>query len=321
MAGALGGRATRWTAICGLAALAGVLWINAHSYPASAAFPGRNGLIAFTKYALAGGPNVFTIHADGSHQRQLTNGDTAGFSPAFSPNGRKIVFGRDTDPSGTASYDLFTMRPDGSHKHQLTHTSTSEYAPQFSPTGRKIVYQVGSAGIFTIRIDGTHTHPLTNGGTDFAPTFSPDGRRIVFVRYAGMTDPEIVTMRADGTHQRQLTHNDDSDTNPDYSPNGEKIVWSGYRGRPEDILIMNADGTHQRNLTKNQLFEFDPVFSPNGTRIAYDSSPVTPGKRGAGGDDYEIFVMHVDGSHRHALTHNGLPDMEPSWQPKHRRHH
>jgi TolB protein len=173
-------------------------------------------------------------------------------------------------------------------------------------------------GIFTVHTDGTHEQQLTAEGTDGDPSFAPNGRHIVFVHYVGVSS-EIFTMKPDGSHLHRLTHNDQSDSNPSYSPDGRKIVWSGYRGRPEDILVMDADGKHQRNLTKNALYEFGPVVSPDGNRIAFSSSPGSPGKRGTGGDDAEIFVMHRDGSHRHALTHNQTFDTTPDWQPKHRR--
>jgi Tol biopolymer transport system component len=318
MSAVLRGKA-RGLALLGAAAiLVTAIAVALLSRSAHAAFPGRNGLIAFAGYA-AGDGEIYTVHKDGSHQRQLTHNAAEDTGPAFSPNGRKIVYVHDVDPTPGGHYELFAMKPDGSHKHQLTHTDDGAYDPAFSPNGKKIAFTTGQGtGIFTVNSDGTHEHQVTDAPDDLNPSFAPNGRHIVFVHYVGVT-PEIFTMRPDGSHLRRLTHNDQSDTNPSYSPDGKKIVWSGYRGRPEDILVMNADGTHQRNLTKNALYEFDPVFSPDGTKIAFYSSPGSPGKRGAGGNDAEIFVMHRDGSHRHALTHNETFDQSPDWQPKHRR--
>jgi hypothetical protein len=53
--------------------------------PAHAAFPGKNGKIAFE-----GKPrSIHTIRPDGSHQRRLTRN---GGEPAFSASGKRIAF-------------------------------------------------------------------------------------------------------------------------------------------------------------------------------------------------------------------------------------
>jgi dipeptidyl aminopeptidase/acylaminoacyl peptidase len=60
--------------------------------PAKAAFPGKNGAIAFTSDR-DGQPEVYRMRANGSHQRRLS--DTAGVangSPQWSADGQKIVF-------------------------------------------------------------------------------------------------------------------------------------------------------------------------------------------------------------------------------------
>jgi hypothetical protein len=72
-------------AACGVAAVAKL-------EPAKAAFPGKNGAIAFTS-ARDGQPEVYRMRATGSHQRRLS--DTAGVangSPQWSADGQKIVF-------------------------------------------------------------------------------------------------------------------------------------------------------------------------------------------------------------------------------------
>src|SRR4051812_34329623 len=62
--------------------------------PAHAAHPGANGLIAFVR-VVDGHSHLFTIHADGTGEQQLTFSksfdDTA---PDWSPDGTKIAFQR-----------------------------------------------------------------------------------------------------------------------------------------------------------------------------------------------------------------------------------
>jgi hypothetical protein len=66
-----------------VAVLAGLL---ASAAPASAAFPGRNGDLVFTRANA-----VWTAHADGTGQRKLAE---SGSEPVWSADGRRIVFTR-----------------------------------------------------------------------------------------------------------------------------------------------------------------------------------------------------------------------------------
>ena len=54
------------------------------------------------------------------------------------------------------------------------------------------------------------------GDYAFEPVFSPDGERIAFVGAGQQALPHIWTMRADGTHARQLTHGHVVDLQPDW---------------------------------------------------------------------------------------------------------
>lgn len=300
-------------------------WIAMHSRPAHAAFPGKNGLITFSGDR-DGDFEIFTIHADGSHRRQLTHNGTEDDAPAFSANGRKIVFTRDVDLTNFLHREVFTMNRDGSHQHQITDDAVADkLSPGFSPNGKKVVYW-GSGGIETISVDGGTPHQLThNAYQDARPTWSPNGKKIAFESTVGDLDGEIYTMEPDGSHRHALTDNAKSERDPNYSPDGSRIVVSGTRtvhGNTQDeLLVMNANGTHERNVTKSSSFELSPAFSPNGKLILFTNSPISPGKRGAEDTDFELLTIHPDGKHRHALTHNSTSDYSPDWQPKHRHHH
>jgi TolB protein len=58
---------------------------------------------------------IEVMRADGTHLHRL---GTAGFTPVFSPNGKKIAFERAT--MGGRSSRIFVMRANGSHRHALS---------------------------------------------------------------------------------------------------------------------------------------------------------------------------------------------------------
>jgi Tol biopolymer transport system component len=229
---------------------------------------------------------IFVMDANGSNQTQITFNSLDDEAPAWSPNGKRIVFLRDFDPvRGQADLDILTMRANGADERRLTN----------SP-----------------------------GVQDFDPDWSPDGRRIAFS--SGRDgDDEIYTMKPNGSGVRQVTFNDGPfDANPNWSPDGRKIAFASDRDAvPEtpfqvEVYTMRADGRDQTRLTFDDLSDEFPAWSPDGRQIAFLSfRDVTPGTE----DNAEVFTMRADGSRPVNRTNNPAFDGAPDWQPLDNDHH
>ena len=85
--------------------------------------------IAFTRSS-ASRADVFLMEADGTHARKLT-GKTDGFSPAFSPDGKKIVFA--SNDAGQTTH-IRIMDADGTDVRRLTtETKVHDDNPDWQP--------------------------------------------------------------------------------------------------------------------------------------------------------------------------------------------
>jgi uncharacterized repeat protein (TIGR01451 family) len=264
--------------------------------PAAAAFPGGNGLIAYT-CSDATGYHICTVNADGSFPLRLTSG-TDDRSPAWSSDGSRIAFGCDT---GVCVIDA-----DGSNRTQLTDFG---YFPAWSPDGSRIAFDCG--GICVMNADGSGRTELT-GGYDSFPSWSPDGARIAFEHSVDLHGGrDIYLVNADGSGETNLTNSGDSVFNftPDWSPDGTRIVFTSTRGGyGGQVFTMDADGSDVTQLTfgPNNV-GLDPVWSPDGTKIVFDGGQVAPVTL------TELHVMNADGS--------GVVDLHddfasnPDWQP------
>jgi dipeptidyl aminopeptidase/acylaminoacyl peptidase len=157
---------------------------------------------------------IFTMRADGSRQRRLTHSQFSEGGPSYSPNGRRIVFGRSTarpNQSVTVS-----MRSDGSDELILARGFAGA---EYSPSGGRIVYGARSA-IWKMRPDGSHKRQLTHSTAwDNSPHYSPDGRHIIFQRRG-----HTLVMRSDGSRLHRI------DCGWVYSPNGRKFAWTEFIG-------------------------------------------------------------------------------------------
>lgn len=145
--------------------------------------------------------------------------------PAWSPDGRKIVYvhGDDSDGDGNPiNWHVWVMNANGSSKTQLTFgPAFHDQVPDWSPDGRKIAY-MEDGHIFTMRADGSHQTQLTFGDEfDIGAAWSPDGRKIAFRRDFGNGYRPVFVMNADGSNQHQLTSETPRQSVPAWQPLGD----------------------------------------------------------------------------------------------------
>lgn len=75
---------------------------------------------------------IFTVRPDGSDLRRLTTWRHFDTDPAYSPNGRLIVFVSDRGTTPGA-IDLWVMGRNGGNLHRLRHLRSASFAPDWQP--------------------------------------------------------------------------------------------------------------------------------------------------------------------------------------------
>jgi TolB protein len=218
--------------------------------------------LLFTKFG-PGGARIWTMRADGSHQRRVA-GDAKGFldlMPNYTPDARHVVFSRCL-PDGPCA--VWRMAADGTHKHALTpyRAHATDAHPSVSPSGR-VAFTRYAVGGFAVRVvvmgaDGSNAHPVTaprlEGG---APEWSPNGQRIAFnnhFTHCCRTDISLFTMKPDGSDVQRVTPDRFShgDFEPAYSPEGDQLVFASDRNYPDyccnDLFVIDTDGSDEQLL-------------------------------------------------------------------------
>ena len=138
---------------------------------------------------------------------------------------------------------------------------------------------------------------------------SPDGRTIAFMTIDG----RVATIRRDGSGLQILTGDTansggDAQEAVSWSPDGAQIAYVAN----DDIYVRDADGSNMLRLTDDPAGEFFPAWSSQGM-IAYWHG-ATSGEDG-GPRNAEIYTIPATGGIPTRLTHNGTPDIEPTWSP------
>jgi hypothetical protein len=129
-----------------------------------------------------GGGGIFVMGATGESVRRVT---AAGFDPAWSPDGRSLVYSTepvDNPYERNIQAEIWVAEIASGKTRRLT--TTDGIQPTWSPDGRHIAYWTNKAGqrdIVTVAADGgTPTDVTNDAATDWSPEWSPDSRWLYF---------------------------------------------------------------------------------------------------------------------------------------------
>jgi TolB protein len=220
---------------------------------------------------LSGKRDLWSINADGSGLRQVTDGSHKDGFPAVTPDGRYVVFESTRD----GAHSIWRVDADGRNPTRLTRGSY-DAEPVCSPDGKWVLYVAyDDARVPKLRkvpIGGGDAVPLTD---EFAqhPAVSPDGKLIAYHRMDAQRRREIVFIPAQGGAPiKSLTVPKNFGSVMRWAPAGDSL---SYRDNNlTGLWRLPLDGTPPgplMNLRGEQLFSF--CYSQDGRRLAYASGP------------------------------------------------
>jgi len=197
------------------------------------------------RLAIGLGNGIGVAAADGSGLRELAGLPANAREPAWSPDGRELVFIADGPPTPDGSdrdeSDLYIVPIDGGPIRPLTATrGISERQPTWglrpAADGGRIAY-ARQGDIWSLRPDGQGVRRLTGkGGTE--PSFSPYASTIAFVRRN-----QIYTVLSRGGDLDRVTNL--GGRSPTWSPDGRRIAFirgGGAGGGRDGLYRMGPKG-------------------------------------------------------------------------------
>ena len=119
-----------------------------------------------------GQPMIYTMNADGSNVKRLTNQGAYNSSPSWSSDGKKIAFTGQAE----SHFDIFVINADGSELTRITSAKKSNGKPahnedpSFSPDSRYVVYtsnRTGKNQIYLSTIDGAEERRVTQDSKSY----------------------------------------------------------------------------------------------------------------------------------------------------------
>ena len=238
--------------------------------------------------------------------------------PAWSPDGRRIVFSstRDGDP------EVYVMNADGSAPRRLTTTPGRDAHPSWSPDGATIAFQSprldGHTRIFLMNADGA--------GSGRSPTTPVSAEYRCGLPMAGgspINAPRICSGRAPGNRGNSLSSMRPAERRgrwrrarrttrcPTGLPTAGALFSIPTVTGADHLYVIGADGGQPVPLTRSPTTSRAGSWAADGKRILFQSGPH--------GQPSDIFVISDRGENAVRLTNTGTTQGVPFSSPDGRR--
>jgi len=267
------------------------------------------------------GAGIYVVGATGESPRRLTS---FGSNPAWSPDGRRIVF---SSEEARSAYNvnskglLWIVDAAGGEPRRIATGSVEGlYQPAWSPSGNRIAFWSATGGrrdLETVRLDGSDRAKVTDDAdVDFAPAWAPDGKSLYFASDRGGTmglwriAVDESTGRATGRPEPIASGVDVAMDLPQPSRDGSALLFRSKveSVNPASIAFDRATGRIGAvTLLQHRTGSLVPTdVSPDGRWIALANELER---------QQDIFIMHPDGTGLTRLTDDVARDWMPRFTP------
>lgn len=263
--------------------------------------------------------------------RSLTEAPGIDGDPAFSPDGREIVFSRTrVHPDRPPSSSLFVADIRTGEAHRLTNceppSCQAHAAPAWSPDGGAVGFlRMSDAGneIVVLRLDGARERvlPVPKGVAPAGgPAWHPDGRELAFAAYRrgghreGGGPYDIYSGALGGGELRKWEVCGGAGCGPisgvAWSPAGDTVAYAVAHGPGAGVHLVDVGAD---DVTERAHFPCGddgcpewPAWSPDGAWIVV-----------ADGDEFDrdLKLIHVESGEELGLTSGHFVDCCASWRP------
>lgn len=226
--------------------------------------------LAFVKKTGKMQANVWTVKPTGRNLRQITNMQGEAMSPAWSPDGRFVVFTHiDARSHGLGVWDRSTGKT-----QRIRFPGNTVIGPCFMPDNRVAVSLSNGKRpeIYLLNHAFQRERVLeSSDAINVSPTFDAKGTRMVFTS-SRLGGPQIFLKEMGSGAVRRVSMNGGYNTEGCISPDGTLVVFSRLTEYGNRIFVQDLMSGLERQVTFGPGNDEHPSFCGDSYFIAYTSS-------------------------------------------------
>jgi TolB protein len=260
--------------------------------------------MAFVK---SDGPNkkdLWSVRPNGRYLTRLTNMNGTALSPAWSPDGHRVLFTHiDRRSHGLGVYDLGTKA-----LNRIRFPGNTVIGPAFMPNGTVAVGMTDgrNPSIFLLSPSLAKQGILErSAGIDVSPSLDRTGSLMAFTS-SRLGGPQIFLKDLRSGSVRRISQAGRYNTDPSISPDGTVIAYARQEGRGHRIFVQDLVTGQERQLTFGPGSDEQPAFAPDSYFIAFMSTR---------GGQRAIYLTTRNGGQPQRLATGSGDAAFPAWSP------
>ena len=251
--------------------------------------------------------------------RQLTTGTGDKTRPAWSPDGKFIIYNAPALNGSLANgLDIWRVSFTGGDPVDLSNREGDETDAAWSPDGKTICFtavdpKTAKKQLYLMDADGRNIRPIASGYIESQGIWSPDGRNLFLVIASGSAS--YFAQRAVDAGYTKVTPFDTNQshgrlgqvTDPAFSSDGGRVAYTRMKNRDRWIGVVDyqSKGANFSLITKTGK-DYDPAWSADGRWIAFTSE-----RDGLP----QIYIMTSAGLVQNGVSELTASSKDAAWQP------
>lgn len=226
--------------------------------------------LAFVKSAGPRHKNVWTVKPTGRNLRQVTNMPGDALSPAWSHDGRFIVFSHiDARTHALGVWDSLTNRV-----QRIRFPGNTVIGPCFMPDNKVAVSLTDGQNPSIFLLNHSFRKERTLVGSmsiDVSPSIDASGDKMVFTS-SRQGNPHIFMLDTKTKEVKRLSTGGKYNTDPSISPDGTMVVYARQMGDGHRLFLYDLRTGEDRQLSFGPGSDEQPEFAPDSYFIAFRST-------------------------------------------------
>ncbi|MAC91556.1 MAG: Tol-Pal system beta propeller repeat protein TolB [Woeseiaceae bacterium] len=208
--------------------------------------------------------NMSTIYVQNlrtGNRRKISELPGINGSPAFSPDGRKLVL---TLGGSDGNLDIHVLDIATRNLRRLTYNRSIDTEATWAPNGEEIYFtsdRGGSPQIYKMKINSDRASRVTfEGSYNARPRLSPDGNKLAMVhQYRGDYRIAIYDMEE---KDLLILSSGSQDESPSFAPNSDTLIYATKLSGDGVLETVTADGLVRQRMAPKSGDIREPVWSP-----------------------------------------------------------